>query len=147
MHDGPPKLSRHLESHQQLAASYIMPRDSIRGQEHGETGAQDDFGGQPPENCVEYFLFILDQEDNARKQLGGLEGLRQAALQFAQTLTKDYIWQRDGFELELEARRGTRYLSSPWTLCQTLAVRGRQLTVSTYRSAIPARHHGLWGRC
>jgi hypothetical protein len=54
------------------------------------------------ENCVEYFLFLLDDEVEARNQLAKLETIRKAALQLCQSVAKDYIWQRDEFTLELK---------------------------------------------
>ncbi|KAK0386943.1 hypothetical protein NLU13_5256 [Sarocladium strictum] len=63
-----------------------------------------------PENCVEYFLLVIDPQLEPRKKLSQLESIRQAALELAQTLTKDYIWQREEFNLELRTENGLTYL-------------------------------------
>ena len=59
------------------------------------------------ENCVEYLLFALDGQADAQTQLQDLEAIRKAAMQQSQTLTKDYIWQRDEFNLELKTEDGS----------------------------------------
>ncbi|KAH8645620.1 SGT1 protein-domain-containing protein [Xylariales sp. PMI_506] len=73
----------------------------------------DDFEGFPrllPENCVEYILFIIDSQLEARKLLSALETVRKTALQLTQRLTRDYIWQRDGLQLEVKNESGHTYL-------------------------------------
>ncbi|XP_044715486.1 SGT1 protein [Hirsutella rhossiliensis] len=87
-----------------------MPRDGNCGQEQADADVQGVLERQLPENCVEYFLFLVDEEHNARKQVLNLEGLQRAAHKLGQTLTKDYIWQRDGFELKLKTENGLPYL-------------------------------------
>lgn len=62
--------------------------------------------GQVTENCVEYYLFLVSQQAGARTQLRELETLRLAATKLCNSLTKDYIWQRDGFDLELKTGQG-----------------------------------------
>lgn len=59
-----------------------------------------------PDNSAEYLLFILDEQSDARTTLSQLETLRKAALEFCRDLTKDYIWQRDEFNLELKNENG-----------------------------------------
>lgn len=77
-----------------------------------EDGAADDdvptgFGKTSlPENCVEYMVFLIDSQLNARQVLSRLESVKKAALQLAAGLTKDYIWQRDSFGLEVKSRSG-----------------------------------------
>ena len=66
----------------------------------------DAFDRQLSENCVEYFLFLVDEETDPRKCLIQLEALRRSAIQLTQSLTKDYIWQRDDFQLELKIEQG-----------------------------------------
>lgn len=70
-----------------------------------ETGEQGALERHLPDNCVEYFLFLLDTDDNALKQQLQLKDLQKTAQQLCQTLTTDYIWQRDGFELNLEVEK------------------------------------------
>ncbi|KAK0610495.1 SGT1 protein-domain-containing protein [Bombardia bombarda] len=75
------------------------------------------FGGfqmQPPENCVEYMLFIIDHQANggaaATARLPTLEAVRKAAVKKADELTSDYIWQREPFKLETKVENGLAYL-------------------------------------
>ncbi|KAK8120062.1 hypothetical protein PG999_004182 [Apiospora kogelbergensis] len=71
---------------------------------------QDGFPRQLPDNCVEYILFIIDDQLEARRRLPALEHVRKKALQLAGTLTKDYIWQRDSLSLEVKNDGGLLYL-------------------------------------
>lgn len=71
----------------------------------GETEAA--VTGQLPENTVEYMLFVIDsQQTEARKTRPRLETIRKAAVELAQSLTKDYIWQREGFEVSFKSENG-----------------------------------------
>ncbi|KAJ2897671.1 hypothetical protein MKZ38_004496 [Zalerion maritima] len=65
-----------------------------------------------PENCVEYMLFVLDSNANleGRKLLSSLESVRKAAVQLAEKLTKEYIWQRGGFDIKLRREDGLLFL-------------------------------------
>ncbi|KAL8375762.1 hypothetical protein RB595_007063 [Gaeumannomyces hyphopodioides] len=63
-----------------------------------------------PENCVEYMVFLIDNQLNARQILSRLESVKKAALQLAAELTKDYIWQRGSFSLEVKSRAGLLFL-------------------------------------
>ena len=64
------------------------------------------FDKELSENSVEYLLFVIDKQSDARALLAQLEALRKAALELCRSLTKDYIWQRDEFNLELKNERG-----------------------------------------
>jgi hypothetical protein len=75
----------------------------------GDEGFQG-FQMQLPENCIEYMLFVLDTRSDTTKPLSSLEEVRKAALQLADKVTKDYIWQRDSFNLELKREKGLVYL-------------------------------------
>ncbi|OAQ93119.1 SGT1-like protein [Purpureocillium lilacinum] len=75
-------------------------------QRSGDTGPQSHL----PDNSVEYCMFLLEGQVDARRTLSNLESLRKSALELAQTLTADYIWQRDDFNLELKITDGLRYL-------------------------------------
>lgn len=59
-----------------------------------------------PENCVEYILFVIEADPHPKKITSSLEAVRKAAVQLANQLTKDYIWQRDGFSLETKTDQG-----------------------------------------
>lgn len=58
------------------------------------------------ENCVEYMVFLIDSQLDARQVLSRLEAVKKSALQLAAGLTRDYIWQRDSFSLEVKSRSG-----------------------------------------
>lgn len=67
-----------------------------------------------PENCVEYVLLILGADLEPRQSFSSLEAVRKAAVQLANQLTKDYIWQREGFSLEIKSTDGR--FSHVWLL-------------------------------
>ncbi|KAK8044888.1 hypothetical protein PG993_004912 [Apiospora rasikravindrae] len=71
---------------------------------------QEGFPRQLPENCVEYILFIIDDQLEARRKLSALENVRKSVMRLAESLTKDYIWQRDSLNLEVKNDRGLVYL-------------------------------------
>ncbi|UKZ49551.1 hypothetical protein TrVGV298_003798 [Trichoderma virens] len=67
--------------------------------------------GQLSENTVEYMLFVVEnQQSEARKARTRLEAIRKAAVELVQSLTKDYIWQREGFEISLKSEHGLLFL-------------------------------------
>jgi hypothetical protein len=75
----------------------------------GDEGFQG-FQMQLPENCIEYMLFIINTQLDNKTLLSSLEEVRKAALRLTDDLTKDYIWQRDSFNLELKRENGLTYL-------------------------------------
>ena len=71
--------------------------------------------GEPlSENTVEYMLFVIDsQQPDPRRARTRLEAIRKAAVELAQSLTKDYIWQREAFEISLKSEHGEYLHKSP----------------------------------
>ncbi len=69
------------------------------GEEHG-------LGRQLQENSMEYMIFILDQKLDGIKYLNALEAVRKDAIRLMDTTAKNYIWQRDAFNLELVNDKG-----------------------------------------
>ncbi|EEY23591.1 SGT1-like protein [Verticillium alfalfae VaMs.102] len=64
-----------------------------------------------PENCVEYLLFLVDQNStDRRKELSKLEDVRKNALASAKDVASDYIWQRGEFSLEVKSDQGLAYV-------------------------------------
>ncbi|KAI1295028.1 SGT1-domain-containing protein [Xylaria venustula] len=63
-----------------------------------------------PDNCVEYMLFVLDSTLEPRALLTELENIRKSAMQLCAATTKDYIWQRDSFQLQVKRKDGLVYL-------------------------------------
>lgn len=78
---------------------------SKSGVESPQDSTFDGFERQLPDNCVEYLLFI-DVHQDTRRQLSQIETIRKAALQLSNTLARDYIWQKDEFNLELKTENG-----------------------------------------
>ncbi|RDL32505.1 Uncharacterized protein BP5553_08961 [Venustampulla echinocandica] len=82
-------------------------KDEFRGFEDGFNG----FPKRLPDDCVEYSLFVIDARlKSQRELLSRLEAVRKEAVKLAESLLKDYIWQRDGFKLEVENSKGLMYL-------------------------------------
>jgi hypothetical protein len=79
-------------------------------------GFGETFEGFPkrlPDDCVEYTIYIIDTRLKSSKELlAQLEAVRKESLKLCHNLLKNYIWQRDGFKLELERGNGkpTSYL-------------------------------------
>lgn len=65
-----------------------------------------DFERILPENCVEYVLFIIETDLEPSNSLSSLEAVRKSAIQLCSQLTKDYIWQREAFNLETKSTSG-----------------------------------------
>lgn len=65
-----------------------------------------------PENCVEYMVFILGEDLEPRQIFSSLETVRKASVQLSNQLTKDYIWQRESFGLEIKSADGSSSLIS-----------------------------------
>lgn len=74
---------------------------------HDPTAGHTGFERELPDNSVEYLLFIIEgDKSDSRNTLAQLEKLRKSALDLCQDLTKDYIWQRDEFNLQLKNEGG-----------------------------------------
>ncbi|KAI0424319.1 SGT1-domain-containing protein [Xylaria sp. FL1042] len=63
-----------------------------------------------PDNRVEYMLFVFDSTLEPRALLTELENIRKSAMQLCLVTTKDYIWQRDSFQLQVKRADGLVYL-------------------------------------
>ena len=59
-----------------------------------------------PENCVEYFIYIIDTTIKDIEVRQRLRAVQSSATSYAKTLLKGYIWQRDSFQLELTQEKG-----------------------------------------
>ncbi|KAG6093067.1 hypothetical protein E4U14_000411 [Claviceps sp. LM454 group G7] len=62
------------------------------------------------ENCVEYYLFIIDHQSDHVTLAKTLETLRKAAVELCQSLTNCYIWQKEEFSVELKISHGLMFL-------------------------------------
>ena len=68
----------------------------------------DGFPKRLPDDCVEYMLFIIDTSLTQKEVLTRLELVRKEATKLTGALLKDYIWQRDNFNLNLEQSSGKK---------------------------------------
>ncbi|KAF5692566.1 hypothetical protein FDENT_2776 [Fusarium denticulatum] len=101
------------------------------------------FKNQLPDNCVEYLLFFIDPQVDIRKQLAQVENIRKSAIELSATLTKDYIWQKDEFNLTLKNENGLLYLHG--TTDYSDAVEDEWLIVYILRE-LSKSHPNLWIR-
>ncbi|KAL7932402.1 SGT1 domain-containing protein [Trichoderma chlorosporum] len=77
----------------------------------GNVGETEAPAEQLSENTVEYMLFVVEnQQSETRKARTRLEAILKAALDLVQSLTKDYIWQREGFDIALKSEHGLLFL-------------------------------------
>ena len=60
-----------------------------------------------PDNCVKYYLFIVDDIINNYEQLEILQEVCRAAKQLTNSLLGGYIWQREGFSVNPVELAGT----------------------------------------
>lgn len=77
--------------------------------EQDDQTAQPEVGCGISENTVEYLLFIIDGKSDARQTFSVLERIRKETLDLCRDLTKEYIWQRDEFNLQLKNEGGEQY--------------------------------------
>ncbi|KAG5931476.1 hypothetical protein E4U59_000279 [Claviceps monticola] len=78
--------------------------------EHAADSALGPGRGIIAENCVEYYLFIIDHQSDHVTLAKTLETLRKAAVELCQSLSNCYIWQRDEFSVELKISHGLMFL-------------------------------------
>lgn len=91
----------------------------------------DGFPKRLPDDCVEYVLYVLDDkldEGDILATRTRLNQILQMAGELVKNYTKDYIWQRDSFELKLfpspQSSRGIGG-SGKWAGDRTPHLRGR----------------------
>ncbi|MCJ1378078.1 hypothetical protein MMC17_001174 [Xylographa soralifera] len=75
----------------------------------GFRGFGKDFQGFPrrlPDDCVEYCLYISDQTFKDTEIRERLRNVQSAANNLTRKLLKDFVWQREGFALELVREDG-----------------------------------------
>ncbi|ELR05870.1 hypothetical protein VC83_09224 [Pseudogymnoascus destructans] len=70
----------------------------------------DGFPKRLPDDSVEYTLFIINTSLAQKEVLARLELVRKEATKLTGALLKDYIWQRDDFNLKLEQSSGLMHL-------------------------------------
>lgn len=67
----------------------------------------DGFPKRLPEDSVEYTLFIINPQLSQKEVLLRLESVKKEVAKLTTSLLKEYIWQRDAFELKLVQTPGT----------------------------------------
>lgn len=66
----------------------------------------DGFPKHLPEDCVEYFMYIIDTQLTDSEIRSELRSVQSSANSLTKKLLKDYIWQRQSFDLELVHENG-----------------------------------------
>lgn len=65
----------------------------------------DGFPKRLPEDCVEYFIHVLDEQfKNPTKNRARLDAILKHSTELKKSLLKDYIWQREEFALRLHTQ-------------------------------------------
>ena len=83
------------------------PADDFQGFGEGFDG----FPKRLPEDCAEYSIYLIDTKPKSPKELlARLELVRKESLKLAESLLKDYIWQREGFKLVVESSKGMSFV-------------------------------------
>ncbi|MCJ1398667.1 hypothetical protein MMC11_001868 [Xylographa trunciseda] len=67
-----------------------------------------------PDDCVEYSMYVLDQTSKDAEIRERLRNVQSATNNLTRELLKDFIWQRDGFVLELVREDGNVGLMVCW---------------------------------
>lgn len=67
----------------------------------------DGFPKSLPDDCVHYAIYIIDAKANDFTIREQLRKVQVAANVLCKNLLKDFIWQRDGFGLEIVHQNGT----------------------------------------
>ncbi|KAI4113129.1 MAG: hypothetical protein LQ345_005824 [Seirophora villosa] len=73
----------------------------------------EDFDGFPkilPDDCVQYMVYIIDSKLNNFNVREQLRKVQAAANALCKELLKGFIWQRDGFGLEIVHQKGHSFL-------------------------------------
>lgn len=84
-----------------------MASETVSDEPPVAPGSHDeDTDARLPDNTVEYLIFNIDTKSEAKNQLSQLEAIRQSALKLAASLSKDYLWQKDEFNVELKNKDG-----------------------------------------
>jgi hypothetical protein len=87
--------------------------DGIKNEFDGFGEGFEGFPKHLPDDCVEYSLFIIESKLKSQKEvLARLETVRKQSQKLSDSLLKDYIWQRDGFKLEIKSQKGASYVAN-----------------------------------
>ena len=70
----------------------------------------DGFPKSLPEDCVEYAVYIIDSKLPDPERRDQLRQVQSAVIKLTNELLKDFIWQREGFQLSLQREDGRSFL-------------------------------------
>ncbi|KAJ3499784.1 hypothetical protein NLG97_g46 [Lecanicillium saksenae] len=79
-------------------------------EERTAAGESQQFGRHLSENSMEYMIFLLDESLEGIKYLNRLENISREAARLMETVTKNYVWQREEFRLSVANEQGLIYL-------------------------------------
>lgn len=86
-----------------------LPHDDFKWFGEGFHG----FPKRLPDDCVEYAVYIINSNIKIEADIRArLIQFQRAATDLVRKLLKDYIWQRDGFVLELQREEGEQLLET-----------------------------------
>lgn len=71
----------------------------------------DGFPKKLPDDTVEYLVFLLDSNASDSQTASGLRTILQQVITWYKKAFKDYIWQRQSFNLELQKQHGKEFLA------------------------------------
>lgn len=78
------------------------PQDGLKWFGEGFDG----FPKRLPEDCVEYTLYIIDSKLQDAEVRAKLRDVQTTATSLTKKLLQNYVWQRDGFVVELDREDG-----------------------------------------
>lgn len=90
-----------------------------------------------PDDCVEYCIFHVDNATEGIELRDQLRKVQVAATKLTKALTKDFIWQKEGFTLELVKENGRFQAGDFWY---------PRILLKDSRSLLSKGSDGLW-RC
>lgn len=96
----------------------------------------DGFPKHLPEDCVEYFIYVIDPRLRDPEIRSQLRQIQDSASNLTKKLLKGYIWQRQSFKLELVHEDGNVTATS---FAGTL-----ELNIRRGRVELPTRTDKLW---
>lgn len=91
----------------------VMPSSVMEGTKDDLKWFGEGFDGFPktlPEDCVEYVIYLIDSKLNDLDIQQQLRRVQTAATNLTSQLLKDFIWQRESFQLEAKREDGKRLL-------------------------------------
>ncbi|KAI9738178.1 MAG: hypothetical protein M1834_008676 [Cirrosporium novae-zelandiae] len=74
------------------------------------SGGFDGFTRRLPDDCIEYTLFVLNSKLEEVDTRNRLREIQRASTELTKKQLKDYIWQRDNFNLELVREDGRSFI-------------------------------------